>query len=63
MKYQLQGIGILLLSILLLLSFQSMGIRYVGDLDLEWPTVFLLLGLVGFAWMFRKPSVDKGPHA
>ncbi len=59
MKYQLQGIGILLLSILLLLSFQSMGIRYVGDLDLNWPMVFLLLGLGGFVRMFHEDKTEK----
>lgn len=59
MKYQLQGIGMILLSILLLLSFQSMGIHYVGDLDLNWSMVFLLLGFVGFAWMFRKDKTEK----
>lgn len=47
------------MSILLLLSFQSMGIHYVGDLDLKWSMVFLLLGFVGFAWMFRKDKTEK----
>lgn len=47
MKKQLQGITILLLSILLILGFNSVGWHYVFDLSLEWQHIFMASGIVG----------------
>lgn len=47
MKNQLRGITILLLSILLMLGFNSVGWRYVFGLNLKWQQIFMILGIVG----------------
>ncbi|NLK75807.1 MAG: hypothetical protein GX288_11045 [Clostridiales bacterium] len=57
MKRQLQGIAIILCSILLTLAY---GGNAVGDLNLSWNSVFVLLGIVGIVFTFwpNKPN-DK----
>ena len=52
MKKQLQGITILLLSILLMLGFNSVGWHYVFDFDFEWQHIFMVLGIVGAVVVF-----------
>lgn len=54
MRKQIQGIAVMLLSLLLTVGFDSIGIRYVFDLDLHWSTIFLVLGIVGFIMVFSK---------
>ena len=54
MDQQLQGIAVMLLSILLILGFDSIGEKYVFDLSLHWSTVFMAIGIWGFAMVFRK---------
>lgn len=54
MKRQLQGVALLLFSILLTLGFAVADIRYVFDLSLEWSTVWILLGAVGLVMVFWK---------
>ena len=54
MRRQLQGIALLLFSILLTLGFAVADIRYVFDLSLEWSTVWILLGAVGLVMVFWK---------
>lgn len=54
MKRQLQGIALLLFSILLTLGFAAADIRYVFDLSLEWSTVWMLLGAAGLVLVFWK---------
>ena len=56
MRKQLQGIAVILLSILLVLGFDSIGITYVFDLSLHWSTIFLVLGIIGFIMVFRKDN-------
>ncbi len=56
MKRQLQGIALLLFSILLTLGFAVSDIRYVFDLDLQWSTVWMLLGAVGLVMVFWKDA-------
>lgn len=53
MKKQLQGIAIILFSILLTIGFHSIGWDYVFDLSLEWTHIFMLLGVVGIIFVFR----------
>lgn len=54
MKRALQGISIILLSIMLILGFDSIGEKYIFDLNLHWSTVFMMFGIIGFAMVFRK---------
>ena len=54
MNRQLQGIAVILFSIMLILGFDSIGIKYVFDLSLHWSTVFMVMGILGFAWVFCK---------
>lgn len=59
MKRQLQGIGLILFSILLTLGFASMGEQYVFDISLKWPVIFILIGVVGLVMVFWKDSKNK----
>ncbi len=47
MRRQLQGIAIILLSILLTLGFENVGWKYVFDLSLNWAHIFMLTGILG----------------
>ena len=59
MKKQLQGITILLFSILLMLGFNSVGWHYIFDLDLEWQHIFMVIGIVGVVVAFLPNKNDK----
>lgn len=54
MRRQLQGIALILMSILLLLGFDRIGVKYVFDLSLQWAHLFLLLGAAGVVMTFWK---------
>lgn len=54
MNRQLQGIAVILLSIMLILGFDSIGEKYVFDLSLHWSTVFMAFGILGFAMVLYK---------
>lgn len=56
MKRQLQGIGILLFSIMMILG---MGDEPAFDLSLEFSHIFMALGVFGFGWMFTKEKENK----
>lgn len=58
MKRQLQGIGVILFSIMLILGFDSAGIKYVFDLSLYWSHIFMLVGAFGLVWMLTKSRED-----
>lgn len=58
MKKQLQGITILLLSILLMVGFNSVDWHYVFDLDLEWQHIIMMLGIVGTVVAFWHDKKD-----
>lgn len=49
MKRQLQGIGIMLFSIMMILG---MGDEPVFDFSLRFSHVFMVIGIFGFGWMF-----------
>ena len=56
MERQLKGIAVILLSILLIIGFDSIDrswSTYVFDLDLHWATVFMLMGIIGFIIVIR----------
>lgn len=59
MKKQLQGIALILLSILLTLGFHILRWDYLGDLSLQWQHLFLLLGLAGAVMVFWPGKKDK----
>lgn len=54
MRRQLQGIAVMLLSMILILGFNSIGVKYVFDLSLHWSRVFMIIGILGFVISFRK---------
>jgi len=51
MKRQLQGIGIILFSIMMILGI---GDEPVFDLSLSFSHIFMAVGVFGFGWMFTK---------
>ena len=59
MKKQLQGVAILLLSILLTQGFHNVGWRYIFDFDLEWQHIFMVLGIVGAVVAFLPNKEDR----
>lgn len=56
MKRQLQGIGIILFSIMMILG---MGDEPVFDLSLRFYHIFMAIGVFGFGWMFTKDKEMK----
>lgn len=56
MRRQMQGIALILFSILLTLTFEVMNIKYVFDLGLYWVHIFLIIGIVGIIMVFWKPK-------
>lgn len=56
MKRQLQGIGIILFSIMMILG---MGDEPVFDLSLSFSHIFMAIGVFGFGWMFTKDKVKN----
>lgn len=54
MKRQLQGISLILFSLLLSLSFEFMGIRSVFDLSISWQPIFIVVALVGLVLVFSN---------
>ncbi len=56
MKRQLQGIGIILFSILMILG---MGDEPVLDLSLRFSHIFMAIGVFGFGWMFTNEKTNQ----
>ena len=60
MRKQIQGIALILFSILLTLTFEVMDIKYVFDLSVYWVHIFIVIGIAGIIMVFIEPkSVDK----
>ena len=59
MKRQLQGIAVILLSILFTLGFDSAGWKYVFDLSMHWSHIFMITGILGAAMVFWKSKKDN----
>lgn len=59
MKKQLQGIIILLFSILLMLGFNSVGWDNVFDLNLQWQHIIMVLGIAGVVVAFLPDKKDR----
>ena len=54
MKRQLQGIALILFSLLLSVSFEFMGIKSVFDLSISWQPIFLIVAIIGVVLVFVK---------
>jgi len=52
MRKQLQGIALILFSILLTITFEVMDIKYVFDLSVYWFHIFLAIGIAGIIMVF-----------
>lgn len=63
MRRQLQGIALILFSLVLSVSFEFMGIRSVFDLSISWQPIFLILALVGMvsadSFMRQGETLDR----
>lgn len=59
MKKQLQGIALILFSILMTITFENVGWEYVFDLSLNWAHIFILIGIAGLIWAFIPECKDK----
>ena len=59
MRRQLQGIALILFSILLTIGFDKIGISHYFDLDKVWTVLFIGIGIWGLVWVFTKPTKDK----
>lgn len=60
MRKQIQGIALILFSILLTITFEVMDIKYVFDLSIDWVHIFLVIGIAGIIMVFSKQkNVDK----
>lgn len=59
MKKQLQGIALILLSILMTIAFENVGWEYVFDLSLNWAHIFMLIGVAGLILAFIPERKDK----
>ena len=55
MKRQLQGIAIILFSLVATIIFELLNYRYIFDLDLLWKHIFLLIAVGGLILCFIKP--------
>ena len=55
MDRKIKGLALMLLSILFIVGFDSIDqswATYVFDLSLQWSTVFMGIGLIGFLMIF-----------
>lgn len=59
MNLQLQGIMILLCSILLTLIFAVTNTRSIGDTDVSWFLVWMITGILGLVWGFLPSKKDR----
>lgn len=59
MKKQLQGIALILFSILMTIVFEIVGWEYVFDLSLNWAHIFMLIGIAGLIWAFIPERKGK----
>jgi hypothetical protein len=57
-KRQLQGISVILFSIMLIYGFNSIDVKYVFGLDLRWAHIFMIIGIVGVVMVFWKDKKD-----
>ena len=53
MKKQLEGLAVILMSLLLTVGFNSVGWDHVFDLDIQWQHIFMISGAVGAVMVFR----------
>ncbi len=58
MDRRMRGLALMLLSLILMMGFGSVGWIYVFDLSICWQHLFMLLGVAGFVmvWMGEKKN-------
>lgn len=49
MDRKIRGFAVMLLSLILIVGFNSVGWTYFFDFSFDWQHIWMLLGLVGFA--------------
>ncbi len=60
MKRQLQGIALILFSLVATINFELLRYNYIFDLDLSWKHIFLLIAVGGLVLCFINPRTgDK----
>ena len=59
MKKQLQGIAVILFSILLTMCFGYLGWDNIGDLSLCWSHLFMIIGAGGAVMVFLPDKKDN----
>ena len=60
MKRQLQGIAIILCSILFSVTFHNVGwIYFIGDIGMKWQHLFMIIGIVGMVLTFLPNKKSK----
>lgn len=52
MNRKLEGIALMLLSLILMIGFNSVGWTHFFDFNFCWQHIWMLLGLVGFVMVF-----------
>jgi len=52
MKQTIRGMALMLLSLILLVGFNSVGWIYIFDLDIQWQHLFMITGCIGFVMVF-----------
>lgn len=58
MKRQMQGITIILFSILLLLGFSASDWQYIWHTGFEWSWLWMLTGAFGLVWSLLPPKSE-----
>ncbi len=58
MDKRITGFAIMLLSLILMLGFQSCGWYYAGDASLKWSMIWMLTAIVGFVLVVWKEKPD-----
>ena len=59
MKQTIRGMALMLLSLILIVGFNSVGWLYVFDLSVRWQHLFIIMGIIGFVMVLlgtRKES-------
>lgn len=53
MKQTIRGMALMLLSLILIVGFNSVGWIYIFDLDIQWQHLFMITGIIGFVMVFK----------
>ncbi len=59
MDKKIVGFAIMFLSLIFLIGFNIIGWRYVGDLALMWPMVWMITAVIGFILVVINAKKSK----